>query len=183
MEAVTDEQRILLERIFRVLDVQSAHQHGRTTSSVQCPQTPRQKSRPCMMKVCGGASVCKWIQHSQRTVRETATVLLSLGGLVRSESRTRTPAFWASWAVCLGMIHQRHPDVAAQLVRQLEGHPHTPSLEAAANAARSLRGVQKFELPSWEALTHGVRPAPRQPDEFEPGCERSGWAARGGLEG
>ena len=27
---------------------------------------------------------------------------------------------------CLGMIRQRHPDVAAQLVLHREGHPHTP---------------------------------------------------------
>ena len=69
-----------------------------------------------------------------------------------------------------GMIRQRHPDVAAQLVLHL-GVPHTPSLEAAASAARFLRGVQGFEPPSWEALAQCVRPAPRQPDEFEPGCE------------
>ena len=85
------------------------------------------------------------------------------------------PAFWASWADSLGMIHQRHPDVAAQLVRQLEGHPATPSLQAAAAAARSLSRVRALEIPSWAALARGQRPAPRQPDEFEPGCDRSGW--------
>ena len=38
----------------------------------------------------------------------------------------RKSAHWASWADCLGMIHQRHPDVANRLVAQLEGHPDTP---------------------------------------------------------
>ena len=52
---------------------------------------------------------------------------------------------------CLGMIHKRHPDVAARLVHHLEGHPNTPSLQAAAGAARSLRGVQGFEPPWSEA--------------------------------
>ena len=41
----------------------------------------------------------------------------------------------------LAMIRQRHPDVAVQLVHQLEGHPDTPCLQAAADAARSLQLV------------------------------------------
>ena len=74
LEAVTDEQRILLERIPRVQDVQSAWLLLLHCASARAnyqlrsvPQTPRQNSRPCMMKVCGGASVpsCKWIQHRQ----------------------------------------------------------------------------------------------------------------------
>ena len=109
-------------------------------------------------------------------VRETATVPLSLGGLgLRSAQRTRIPAFWASWADSLAMIRQRHPDVAVQLVHQLEGHPDTPCLQAAADATRSIHGVRGFVPPSWEALSHGVRPELLQPDEFEPGCQRGGW--------
>ena len=76
------------------------------------------------------------------------------------------------------MIRQRHPDVAVQLVHQLEGHPDTPCLQAAADAARSLHGVLGFIPPSWEALSHGVRPEPLQPDEFEPGCQRGGCSTR-----
>ena len=185
LEAVTDEQRILLERIPRVQDVQSAWllllHCASAWANYQLRSVPPNATSEFAAVHDEGLwrCLCSILQVDPAqpdTVRETATVPLSLGGLgLRSASRTRTPAFWASWADCLGMIRQRHPDVAAQLVRQLEGHPHTPSLEAAASAARSLRGVQGFEPPSWEALTHGVRPAPRQPDEFEPGCERSGW--------
>ena len=54
-------------------------------------------------------------------------------------------------------------------------HPDTPCLQAAADAARSLHGVRGFVPPSWEALSHGVRSEPLQPDEFEPGCQRGGW--------
>ena len=99
--------------------------------------------------------------------REFSTLPLSMGGLgLRSASRLREPAFWASWADCLAMIRQRHPEVAAQLVDQLEGFPDTPVLQAASTAARSLHGVMGFEPPSWHALAVGVRPEP-QPEEFE----------------
>ena len=109
-------------------------------------------------------------------VRETATVPLSLGGLgLRSAQRTSIPAFWASWADSLAMIRQRHPDVAAQLVHELERHPEGPCLQAAADAARYLHGVYGFVPPSWEALSHGARPEPIQPDDFEPGCQCGGW--------
>ena len=64
------------------------------------------------------------------------------------------------------MIRQRHPEVAAQLVDQLEGFPDTPVLQAASTAARSLHGVMGFEPPSWHALAAGVRPEP-QPEEFQ----------------
>ena len=185
LEAVADEQRILLERIPRVRDVQSArllllHCASARANYQLRSVLPNDTSEFAAVHDEGlWRCLCSILQVDPvqpDIVRETATVPLSLGGPgLRSVSRTRTPAFWASWADCLGMIRQRHPDVAAQLVLQLEGHPHTPSLEAAASAARSLRGVQGFEPPSWEVLTHGVRPAPRQPDEFEPGCERKGW--------
>ena len=38
----------------------TTHQHGRTTSSIQCPRTPRQNSRPCMVKVCGPIGLIAW---------------------------------------------------------------------------------------------------------------------------
>ena len=75
LEAVADEQRVLLDRIPRVRDVRKArgccccivHQHGRITSSVQCHPTPRQNLLPSTTRVCGGVSVrfCNWTQHRQ----------------------------------------------------------------------------------------------------------------------
>ena len=61
---------------------------------------------------CGSVSVphCSWTQ-------------CKLGGTgLRSAERTRIAAYWASWADSLAMIRQRHPDVAEQLVQELEGH-------------------------------------------------------------
>ena len=64
---------------------------------------------------------------------------------LRSASRTRMAGFWG-WADCLPMIEARHPEVATQVIAQLEGHPHGHSLRAAANAAHSLEGVSKFPV-------------------------------------
>ena len=126
------------------------------------PRTPRQNSRPCMMKVCEGASVpfCMWVQYSKTLSEKLPQCHHLWGGLgLHSASGTRTPAFWASSADCLGMIRQRHPDVAAQLVLNLEGHLHwrpPPVQQGPSEESRDLnlhRGK----------LSHGVRPPPRQP--------------------
>ena len=45
--------------------------------------------------------------------RQVATLPLSLGGLgLRSAIRTKQSAYWASWADSLGMLHNRHSNVA-----------------------------------------------------------------------
>ena len=62
--------------------------------------------------------------------------------------------FWARWADCLPMVEARHPDVAAQVIAQLEAHPV---------------GVRGFEVPSWRALA-GLR-LPRDPAEFQAGWQ------------
>ena len=82
--------------------------------------------------------------------REIANLPLVLGGLgLRSASRLREPAHWASWADCLVMIRQRHPDVANRLVAQLEGQPD-PLVYA---QRRQQRGPS---LESWVSkLPHG----------------------------
>ena len=68
------------------------------------------------------------------TVQDTATLPLSMGGLgLRSAMRTCKPSFWASWADCLAMIRARHPDVAAQILRQ--GLDVSPTWQAAESAA------------------------------------------------
>ena len=116
------------------------------------------------------------------SIRETATVPLPVGGLgLRSASRTRMPAFWSRWADCSGMIRKRHPDVPARLVHHLEGHPNTTSLQAAAGAARSLRGVQGFDPPSWGTLAHGARPSATPTKRFRTWFRTRRLAARGGI--
>ena len=99
------------------------------------------------------------LEQCEVGMQEAATFPLVLGGLgLRSAIRTRYSAFWASWADCIPMVGARHPEVAAQLVVQLEGHPATPCLGAAAAAARALTGIMNFEPPSWRSVLLGARP-------------------------
>ena len=101
-------------------------------------------------------------------------VILSASGL-HNAARTSVSAYWASWADTLPMIRARHGAVADLFVRELEREPESPFLAAAAEAMRSLTGTMGFTPPSWQALSTGVRPATREPDEFELGGIRQGW--------
>ena len=101
---------------------------------------------------------------------------LVLGGLgLRSACRVSQPAYWASWADALHVIHNRHPEVAAQLVTALEDEPELRSLCAAERARRDVEGVMGFEPPSWQAAAAGARPEAREPELYEPGTVRQGW--------
>ena len=110
-------------------------------------------------------------------VRASATAPLTLGGLgLRSAVRTSESAYWASWADCLHMMQERHPEVAREFVTRLEAGVETsPCLGAAATAPCNLAGTHGFEPPSWTALALGARPPPREPDDHESGAQRLGW--------
>ena len=83
------------------------------------------------------------------------------------------------------MIRRRHPSVAGQLVNQLQGHPETPFLRAAAEARRELMGVMAFEPQSWQAMLEGARPPLMEPEDAKPGTVRRlfpcGEAVQGGA--
>ena len=121
-------------------------------------------------------SVAGCLSHQSDTVRASATAPLILGGLIlRSAVRTSESACWASWADCLPMMRERHPEVAREFVTRLDAGVETQCLGAAATAARNLAGTHGFEPPSlWTALALGARP-PREPDDYEPGAQRFGW--------
>ena len=82
------------------------------------------------------------------TVRSIASLPLVLGGLgLRSAERVRSSAYWASWADCIPTIDARHPAVVESLDRDLEGHPHSPCLRAAQEAAWVLEGTIMVRCP------------------------------------
>ena len=71
---------------------------------------------------------------------DCATLPMSLGGLgLRSAVRTSKAAHWASWADCLPMIRERHPQVANIMVEQLD-RPQTRCFAAVSSALRDLEG-------------------------------------------
>ena len=130
--------RTLLDRIPHVQDLQSAW-----LILLHCAATRANNQIRCVSP--GGAAqfahhhdeqiwecVCHILQLDPTDVeagRELSTLPLSMGGLgLRSASRLRESAFWASWVDCLEMIRQRHPEVATQLVDQFGGVSRHPSL-------------------------------------------------------
>ena len=104
------------------------------------PDRPWWRSLPeCTMQACGNAcgTSFSWTSTNDPTCcRRIHTPIVSRSNAWRS----RVAAHWASWADCLPMIHARHPDVAAQRLGHLEGHPETPCLLEAAATVRSLDG-------------------------------------------
>ena len=81
-----------------------------------------------------------------------ASLPLSSGGLgLRSATRLRGAAHWASWADSLKMVFDRHPDIARRIVRGLEGHHPAPSIQAVLDCTSSLTR-DGFRPPPWEDL-------------------------------
>ena len=106
--------------------------------------------------------------------QEVASVPLSMGGLgFPSATRTRQAACWASWAGSLSMIKQRHPTVAERILVALHNVEGPESTRSAAIVAHQSAGVEGFEVPSWEALSDGLRP--HEPEDHEPGDVKHGW--------
>ena len=74
------------------------------------------------------------------------------------------------------MIREGHPEV----IIDRAGRPNPPpSLESIVRVARDLERVHGFVVPSWEALSLGERPAPREPDEFEARWRKARMVTRG----
>ena len=93
------------------------------------------------------------------TAKMLATLPMRLGGLgLRSAERTAQPAYWASWADALGMLHERLPAVAARAVAALQNLAEVPGCFAeAASAGEQLAGEGFFQRPQWSDLHHGAR--------------------------
>ena len=142
--------------------------------SVSCDLKAHVNLPRCMMQDCGDAFADCWIVAP--AIQDVCTLPLVLGGLgLRSAVRTRAPSFWASWADTLHMIHLRHPAVADEIVSGTSDPGDCPTFHSLARVTRDPAGLAGFELPSWDALLHGARPSPRDPDEFEPSSQRFGW--------
>ena len=109
---------------------------------------------------------------------------LRLGGLgLRSASRMRFAAHWASWADCLPVLRARLPGIAAQLLGMLQNPDAAESLPCIRDvdtAARILR-ADGFATPAWQELYEGLRPeqiGEREPGEYARGWQREASTAR-----
>ena len=144
LEKKIAEQRILLDRIPLVADLQAswllllhcasprANYLIRVVESGAVAQYASRHDEGLWNCLC---AILKVDSHQTPLITDTATMPLVLGGMgLRSASRTRTSAFWASWADSLAMIHARHREVASQFVYALENDLGGPCLSAAAQA-------------------------------------------------
>ena len=169
LSEIQHDHQTLLDRIPSLPDLQSswllllhcasarANYYLRVVPPVLAEEFAREHDQSlwrCLCRILGiGEGEC------QDSARSAATLPLALGGLgLRSALRTRSSA---SWADCLPLVFKRYPDVVADFVDQLEGVPEAEHLRCANLAARSLDGVQGFEIPSWRALMEGAASASR----------------------
>ena len=105
---------------------------------------------------------------------DIASLPLSLGGLgLVSAQRIRHAARWASWGDSLEMVRQRHPGVAAVMIRELQGFGLGLHFEAVVRARQVLVDAG-FAPPSWDDLARGLRPAPLLDDD-DPNTSKHGW--------
>ena len=99
-----------------------------------------------------------------------ASSSFSVGGLgLSSAHRNRESAHWASWADCLRMVHDRHPDVAETNDRTVGGWDR--HCFEGVQRCRQLVEDAGLEIPSWRKLAE--TPAARVED-FEPGQPKFG---------
>ncbi len=110
--------------------------------------------------------------------REIAELPARLGGLgIRSCTRTREAAYWASWADALEMIHKRNPELAGRFLATLEASnaSNDGCLHELKLAAQRLDEEWFDNRPAWRALAEGVRPPPlpttHGADERTPGWQ------------
>ena len=99
---------------------------------------------------------CNLLELSPASVPESsrmaATLPLRFGGLgLSSAGRLRHAAHWASWADCIGMMHQRHPTVARTIIEAIESNNPSHTTQGVVASMESLRAVG-FTIPSWEEL-------------------------------
>ena len=155
LETLTAEHQTLLCRVPLVQDVQAAwlflvHCAAARANYVARVVEPGSAEPFCRRHDAGlWQCLCTIQQISPdqgENVVGAGSIPLVLGGLgLRSACRVSQPAHWASWAEALHVIHNRHPEVAAQLVTALDDEPESRSLCAAERDRRDVEGVMEFE--------------------------------------
>ena len=140
--------------------------------SLQFAQKHEEQIWRCLTTLIGVAP-----KEISESARSAATLPLSSGGLgCRSTVRLRHAACWASWADSIKMIGERHPEVAATILRAMDENSVSHSIEAI-NICTSRLEEAGFVAPSWVQLVSGEVQAPDVVDEEDPNQPRKGWQA------
>ena len=71
---------------------------------------------------------------------------------MRSATRTREAAYWASWADCMFMVRNKHPVVVDRILVALNLMDEVECTRSAAVVVHHLACVKGFEVPSWKIV-------------------------------
>ena len=87
---------------------------------------------------------CNLLELSPPSVPESSTMAATLplrfGGLgLSSAGKLRHAVHWASWADCIGMMHQRHPTVARTIIEAIESNNPSQTAQRVVASMESLR--------------------------------------------
>ena len=98
------------------------------------------------------------------TALATAHLPLAQGGLgMLAATVTAQPAYWASWAGTLPVLHQQLPNFTASILHLFQHQPHAlPTLQAASLAAQTLCNAG-WQPPAWNDLTQPPDPLLEEP--------------------
>ena len=179
VRSVTEEHQVLLQRIPRVRDLQSAWLLLLHCASARADCNLRAVDPGSSVDFARAHDDDIWqctcdILHvdptQARSVKDVASLPLVLGGLgLRSAEQVRVPVLGE-----LGRLHPDHPR-SSPCGGRCVGPPVGGSSTHTMFACRS---VSQWPLgrspPSWTAVWNGARPETRQPEEYEPGSTR-GW--------
>ena len=109
-------------------------------------------------------------------VRASATAPLILGGLgLRSAVRTSESAYWASWADCIPMMRERHPEVAIEFVTRLEAGVETQCLGRCRDSCPQPGWHPRVRTTFMDRTGTRGSSSSQEPDVYEPRAERLGW--------
>ena len=138
------------------------------------PNTTRQYAQEHDLAVLTCLTTLLDTPNVPATTVALAHLPLHLGGLgLTSATVTAAPAYWASWADTMPILHRQAPQQATAVLQQLQAEaPATPSIQALTQALEQLQH-HGFASPSWADLAQGSTP-PTQPDP-EPRPPEPGW--------
>ena len=112
---------------------------------------------------------------STQEMMDRAGMSLANGGLgLRSASRDKVSAYWASWADALPTIQERHPVIADQLCVALQRGDRGPHVAAAAHC-RELLITSGFDCPEWGDVARGLQLGQVALEDPMLGIARRGW--------
>ena len=114
------------------------------------------------------------VEGAPENAQVVSQLPFALGGLsLMSAVRSRVAAHWSSWADCVHMIKQRHPEVAETLIMGIHRDP-SPCFVAVRHCQGLLEGAG-LDVPSWRSLADTPPVLDPEADPTEP---KRGWQHR-----